>query len=126
MQAVLAVMFLSMTQTYTLPKGLLSAVCWVESNHKISAVNRDDGSADSLGVCQVQLNTAKMLGFKGTVKQLMNPKENVKYAAKYLSLQLKRYHGDAPKALSAYNAGTATKANEYYVNKVLRAWNKGR
>lgn len=126
MQTVLALMFATMTTTYDLPKGLLSALCWVESNHKPSAVHVDDGGADSLGICQVQIATARSLGYKGNVKQLMRAKQNMNYAAKYLKHQLKRYHGDLTKAISAYNAGTATSANTYYVNKVIRAWNKGR
>lgn len=118
-----------------LPQGLLSAVCWVESNHKVSAIHEDDGGASSLGICQIKLDTARMLGFKGPEKLLMLPSVNIHYAARYLKWQLTRYHNNVPKALAAYNAGSfkpsnschiATKqcvaVNETYVHKVVHAW----
>src|ERR1019366_7045477 len=102
----LVIAFIVATQTYHLPKGLLNSLCFVESAHNIHAVHKDDGNGDSLGVCQVKLNTARMLGFTGTQKELMSAKTNIKYAAKYLSKQLDRYDGDSTKAIAAYNSGT--------------------
>lgn len=122
----LLLLFSANTQTYHLPPQLLSAICWVESHHDAKAINLDDGGADSLGVCQMQLKTAQMLGFKGTSKQLMHPSINVKYAAKYLKKQLIRYDGQLDKAVSSYNAGSYTPKNKYYVNRVFRAMAKGR
>lgn len=92
----------------------------------------DDGRDDSLGVCQVQPKTAAFLGFKGKRGDLMNPKFNVKYAAKYLDYQLKRYNGDVYKAILAYNAGSyklnskGTPVNALYAKKVLTAWSEGK
>lgn len=71
------------------------------------AIHHDDGNSDSIGVCQIKLQTAKMLGFKGTEKQLLNPHVNIKYAAKYLSHQLYRYDGDVTKSIISYNIGSA-------------------
>lgn len=121
-----------MTQTYHLPTGLLSALCYVESTHQAHVVNYADGSDDSLGLCQVQLNTAKMFKFKGSKKELMKPKINVTYAAKYLRKQLARYHGDVYKAIGAYNSGTYLPSiyggavNKQYIQKVLLAWSEQR
>lgn len=100
----------------------------MESHHKVSAIHHDDGNGDSLGVCQIKYNTAKLLGFKGTTAQLMDPAINVKYAGLYLSKQITRYEGNYAKAVSAYNAGiyrpgtTAFAKNQQYVNKVFKTW----
>ncbi len=119
------------TTTFSLPNGLLPALCFVESSHRTKVVHVDDGKENSLGVCQVQLSTARTLGFRGTATQLMDPKMNVKYAAKYLAKQLKRYSGNVPKAIAAYNSGTyrlnkkGLPINHKYVIKVLEEWSKG-
>ena len=126
--ATLLLLFSTMTQHFDLPKGLLSALCFVESSHDIKAIHIDDGEHNSVGVCQVQLPTAKTMGFKGTEVQLQNPKTNIFYAAKYLHMQLNRYDGDIVKAISAYNSGTyrltrnGKLINQHYVDKVFNAW----
>lgn len=126
--ATLALIFISSTYTYRLPRGLLSALCFVESNHRIHIMHKDDGGSSSLGVCQIKLATAKMMGFKGDVDLLMDPEINTHYAAKYLSQQFKRYNGDAVKAIAAYNTGTYKETslglpvNQKYVNKVFKKW----
>lgn len=105
-----------------LPNNLLHSICYVESRYKVNAVHKDDGNGDSLGVCQVKLTTAKSLGFKGTEKQLMEPKYNIKYAAKYLSHQIKRY-SSIKKGVIAYNRGNAKylTSSKYQV-KVYKQW----
>lgn len=118
---------MSVTNMYHLPQGLLSAVCLVESGHSIAAITYDDGGSDSLGVCQVKLDTARMLGFKGTAEQLRTPQINAKYAGKYLSKQITRYNKDLSCAVAAYNAGSCLKigkkiVNQQYVDKVMSAW----
>lgn len=92
------------------------------------AVNLNDGGSPSHGVCQLKEATARLMGFKGSKKALINPEVNVYYSGKYLRYQLDRYAGDTGKAIAAYNAGTCrynqrgqTK-NRKYVKKVLRAW----
>jgi soluble lytic murein transglycosylase-like protein len=116
-----------------LPQGLLSALCFVESSHRPAAINLDDNGSASIGLCQIKLETARLVGFKGTESDLQNqPKLNAMYAAKYLKKQLNRYHGNVPKAVAAYNAGTyyqkknGMAANQYYVNKVFKAWSEKR
>ena len=130
---VLMMMFTAASHAYKLPAGLISAVCFVESTHTITAVHFDDGKDDSVGICQVQPKTAKFLKFNGNKNDLFNPKVNIKYAAMYLSYQLKRYNGDVYKAVAAYNAGSyktssndGIAANHTYVRKVLNAWIQGR
>lgn len=128
----LAALFLLTTQTLDLPPTLLSAICWVESHHNSLAVNADDGGSASHGICQVKLETAALLGFKGTEKQLSVPKTNILYAGKYLQWQLKRYHSNIPVAVAAYNAGSyhvnkeGQIMNRKYVAKVFDAWIAGK
>lgn len=106
-----------------LPKGLLGAICTVESANNPSAIHHNDGKGDSLGLCQIKLATARLVGFRGTRKQLMHPKTNALYAAKYLKHQISRYHGNYAKAVTAYNQGTTyNHGGSEYLAKVFTAW----
>lgn len=128
----IAMMFVSASQTFNLPPGLLSALCFAESSHRVHITHHDDGGSDSLGICQIKLSTAKGLGFEGTRENLMRPKTNIHYAAKYLSKQFKKYHGALYKSIASYNSGTyrpnelGLPKNAKYVNNVLRAWKEQR
>ncbi len=132
MQKLLVYLYISVSSTFHLPPGLLSAVCYTETKHTPSALHADDGGNDSIGACQVQLPTARYMGFRGTEKDLYLPKVNVRLAGAYLAYQLKRYHGDVEKAVAAYNAGThrlnkkGLTVNRRYVNAVLKAWEDGK
>jgi soluble lytic murein transglycosylase-like protein len=109
-------------QQQHLPPGLLESVCWVESRHVVSAIHHDDGSGDSLGICQVKYKTAKWLGFKGTEKDLMKPGNNIKVSAMYLRYQINRYK-NVEKALIAYNRGNAKNLTRTkYSIKVINKW----
>lgn len=115
--------FSAMTLEYGLPPKLLDSLCFIESGYNLEAVNRNDGHGDSLGVCQVKLKTAKWMGFRGTEKELMNPVTNAKYSAVYLKYQLKRYGGNVPKALTAYNRGNAKGLKRStYSDKVIKKY----
>jgi soluble lytic murein transglycosylase-like protein len=132
MNMTLILLFSATTSTFQLPPGLLSALCWVESNHNPKAIHKDDGSGNSVGICEIKLETAKLLGFKGTEQGLMDPKVNIYYAGKYLAKQIDRYNGDAIKGIAAYNAGTyrvnakGLIMNRRYVAKVTKAWKDSR
>jgi soluble lytic murein transglycosylase-like protein len=103
-----------------IPERNLSAVCYVESKHNAGAYVHNDGGSPSIGLCQIKYSTAKFLGFKGPSKLLFDPYVNAFYAGKYLAYQVHRYKGDWKKAISAFNAGTATKKNHRYVRKVTQ------
>lgn len=128
----LLLLFVSVSQTFHLPKGMLSAICWAESTHRVHVLHKDDGVEDSVGVCQLHPSTARWMGFRGTKKELFNPKVNAYYAAKYTRHLLNRYHQDTFKAIAAYNAGSYIEeskdipVNKIYVLKVLRAWRQNR
>lgn len=85
--------------------ALLLAVCTHESNLK-NVMRPRDGNGPSYGICQIKYETAKQMGFKGQAKDLMVPRINAKYAAIYLRYQYIRYHGNACKAVAAYNSGS--------------------
>ncbi len=128
----LAITFASTTTALQLPDGLLSSLCFVESSHNPRAVNKMDGTSPSLGLCQIKVDTAKTLGFKGGAKELMNPNLNAYFAGQYLKKQIKRYHGDIRKAVGAYNSGTykennsGNPINNLYIQKVFAKWTKNK
>lgn len=122
----LAAIFVSVSHTLSLPQGLLSAVCYTESKHNIHAINRNDGNSDSMGACQLKLETARYLGYSGSKEKLMDKNTNIYWSGRYLQYQLLRYD-DVISAISAYNVGKyRTKdgkpVNLNYVRKVLNAW----
>lgn len=136
----LILLLASTTQTYSLPEGLLSAICWTESRHKTKAVNPRDGvlrdgeraEEPSLGMCQMKINTARQFESNITHAQLLSPKVNTRIAAKFLKWQLDRYHGDIICGIASYNAGSCRRngkgliKNRKYVFKVMGAWIDGR
>jgi len=108
-----------------IPPNVFAAVIYVESAFDENAVG-DDGK--SYGLMQIQLNTARDMGFKGTIKELMDPETNIKYGTMYL-VYLYKKTGDLFIALDAYNRGLGNvKKYPYkgdykdhrYVGKVLK------
>lgn len=106
--------------------SLLLAICSHESNLKNVFVPHDGGSP-SIGICQVKEDTAKMLGYKGNAKGLMNPTINAEWAARYLKYQAERYgEHNWCKIAAAYNAGSFNESSKFpgiprnikYVRKV--------
>lgn len=124
----IAMLFVAASQTFNLPIGLLSAVCFVESRHNVKAFVPNDGGSPSNGICQLKLSTAQQLGYKGTQKALRSPAINIYWSAAYLHYHLVRYDNDVINAVASYNAGTCRldkrgqPRNLEYVRKVLAAW----
>lgn len=124
----IALGFAMATSFFNLPQGLLPAICYVESHHKVNAINKYDGKTPSYGLCQIKEKVARDLGYTGSVRELHhNPITNTWYAAKLLRYQLNRYDGDPRKAVSAYNMGHFKERhgktiNRKYVSKVFQAW----
>ena len=106
-------------------KGLLTAICKVESGLNPDVVQLYDGRTHSYGLCQVKLGTARQMKYETDGEGLLNPYQNARVAAKYLKWQLKRYQGDTKKAVIAYNQGTYREgSNEQYYCKVRRELGK--
>lgn len=120
--ALLTTLFFTTSKQFDLPQNLLSSLCFIESTHNPNAVHKDDGTTNSVGVCQLKLKTAKWLGFKGTEKQLMDPRTNIYYAAKYLKYQIDRYNS-VERGIVAYNKGNAKNlTHSKYSEKVMKQW----
>lgn len=118
----LTAIFIAASSTFNLPPGLLPSLCFVESHHDVKAIHHDDGGTDSLGICQLKLKTAQWMGFRGTERDLMNPKVNIYYSAKYLAYQLDRYE-DTTRAVIAYNRGHAGQlTSTIYSDRVMSIW----
>ena len=124
----IAMVFMTVTQTLGLPQGLLDSICFVESRHHVRVIHKNDGKTDSIGICQIKYETAKDLGYRGSVDRLYDPNNNIYWAGVYLLKQLKRYNGNIEKAVAAYNAGThrinsmGLTMNRKYVDKVFKIW----
>jgi soluble lytic murein transglycosylase-like protein len=76
---------------------LLHAVVRAESGYNRQAVSPRGAS----GLMQLMPDTARRFG----VKDLFDPRENLKAGARYLSWLLKLFDGDLELALAGYNAG---------------------
>ena len=77
------------------------------------------GKPPTYGLMQLQERTARANELKGSVANLLNPEINIKVGTNYYATQVKRYRGDWAKAVSAYNAGSATAKNRAYVRDVI-------
>jgi Transglycosylase SLT domain len=86
---------------YGLPPALVDAVMAVESRYN-SAVIGNDGE---IGLMQVMLPTARMLGFTGTEAELADPSTNIHYGVKYLAGAWRLAGEDLCTATMKYRAG---------------------
>jgi len=116
---------------YEIPEGLLVAIAEVESGGNPRAFVAEDGNSGlaSHGLLQVQLASAKTVGFKGKSKELMRPDVNIEYGAAYFKWLLETHNKDLSWALTCYNVGVGHRMckNKKYSNypaKVLNAYVK--
>jgi len=101
----------AIAKTIKVSGPLLLAICSHESGlHNI--VTEHDGNSSTYGVCQIKLETATMLGYKGSWYNLMIPEVNIKWAAYYVKYQESRYGDDWCKIVSAYNSGSFTESKK--------------
>jgi soluble lytic murein transglycosylase-like protein len=94
---------------------LALALAWKESSFRPTA----RGDKGEWGLFQLMPKTARAVGFKGPFVQLLDPYVNTTFGLRHLRDCLDRYGGDVGKAVSAYNAGDATQANQPFVAEVL-------
>ena len=103
----------------------IHSVIQQESGGNAKAVSR----AGARGLMQLMPGTAAQLG----VADSFSPEQNVHGGARYLRELLERYHGDAIKALAAYNAGPGAvdryrgvppyRETRLYVQRIVRQYN---
>jgi hypothetical protein len=129
MPMTIAMMFIVVSTTFHLPPGLLSALCFTESSHEATTIVLNDGHSHSYGICQIKLETARDMGYEGTAAELMQPKTNIYYAAKYLANRVKAHSGDLTRGVCAYNTGSChspSSSGISYVRRVFKAWKERR
>jgi hypothetical protein len=88
-------------QVLGLPPALVDAVMAVESRYNPAVIGADG----EIGLMQVMLPTARMLGFAGTPEQLAVPATNIHYGAAYLAGAWRQAGGDLCTATMKYRAG---------------------
>jgi soluble lytic murein transglycosylase-like protein len=103
----------------------IHSVIQQESGGNAKAISR----AGARGLMQLMPGTAAQLG----VADSFSPEQNVHGGARYLRELLERYHGDAIKALAAYNAGPGAvdryrgvppyRETQRYVQRIVRQYN---
>lgn len=103
-----------------IPVGLAHAVVFSESSYKPSA----RGAAGEIGLMQLRLPTARMVGYSGSAKGLYDPETNIKYGMKYLGKARQLASGSTCGTILRYNAGHGAKRmnpiSQNYCNKVQR------
>jgi hypothetical protein len=105
---------------------LVKAVVAAESSFQPKAYRAEPHIKDaSYGLMQTLFATAKDMGYTGTPEGLYDPATSLEFGTRYLAKQLRRYNGQIPHAVAAYNSGTAYVrdgkfVNQAYVDRVLR------
>jgi soluble lytic murein transglycosylase-like protein len=99
-------------------EALAHAVVTVESNFRPNVT----GAAGEIGLMQLKLSTARMMGYSGSAKALYDPETNIKYGMKYLGKAQELGDGSTCQTILRYNAGHGAKRmnpiSANYCNKV--------
>lgn len=102
------------------PVSLAHAVVYSESSYKANA----RGAAGEIGLMQLRLPTARMVGYKGSPKALYHPETNIKFGMRYLGKAHQLSGGKTCGTILKYNAGHGAKRmnpiSKRYCNKVQR------
>lgn len=92
-------------KAHGVPVALAHAVVRVESNYRANA----RGAAGEIGLMQVKLATARLMGYRGSARGLYDPDTNLKYGMKYLAKAHKLGGGSVCGTILKYNAGHGAK-----------------
>ena len=92
-------------EAYGVPVDLAHAVVKVESNFNPKA----RGRAGEVGLMQIKPATARMMGYKGSVKKLYDPETNIRFGMKYLAAAHELGGGKTCGTILKYNAGHGAK-----------------
>jgi hypothetical protein len=84
-----------------MPADLGYAVAFVETGLNPEAI----GDVGEVGLMQVRPQTAAMMGFRGTDRELAAPQTNISYGVAYLAGAWRLSGGDICRALMKYRAG---------------------
>lgn len=102
------------------PLDLAHAVVFSESTYRPNAT----GAAGEVGLMQLRMGTARMVGYSGSRKGLYDPETNIKYGMKYLGKAHELGGGTTCGTILKYNAGHGAKRmnpiSQKYCNKVRK------
>lgn len=106
----------TMAPAHGVPTWFALKIAKVESNYN----PRARGRAGELGVFQLKCNTAKGIGYRGGCSGLLDPRTNVQYGLRHLSLAMQRSGGNLRLAASKHNGGLGRRTEvRGYVAKVF-------
>lgn len=89
------------SRAFGLPPALVDAIMAVESRYNPASIGLDG----EVGLMQLMIPTARMLGFTGSPAELAAPEINVHYGTKYLAGAWRLAGGDLCTAAMKYRAG---------------------
>lgn len=102
------------------PVDLAHAVVFSESTYRPNAT----GAVGEVGLMQLRMATARMVGYSGSRKGLYDPETNIKYGMKYLGKAHELGGGSTCGTILKYNAGHGAKRmnpiSQQYCNKVRK------
>jgi Transglycosylase SLT domain len=87
------------------PESLVRAVIRVESNYQPNA----RGDAGEIGLMQIKLETARLMGYSGSADGLFEPEINIRFGMKYLASAYQLSGGQTCQTILRYNAGHGAK-----------------
>ncbi len=100
------------------PLNLAHAVVYSESTYRPHVT----GAAGEVGLMQLRMATARMVGYSGSRQGLYDPETNIKYGMRYLGQAHKLGNGSTCGTILKYNAGHGAKRmnpiSQRYCNKV--------
>ena len=107
-------------RAHGVPLKLAMAVVQVESSFRAKA----KGLAGEIGLMQIRPQTARGMGYKGSIKALYKPDTNIRYGMKYLGEAHRRGGGKVCGTILKYNAGHYAKrrnrVSDRYCRRVKR------
>ncbi len=83
------------------PFNLVDAVMWVESRYNPAAT----GGVGEIGLMQILPSTARLLGFRGSLRELRWPQTNIRLGTRYLAGAWRLGKKDICTAVMKYRAG---------------------
>jgi soluble lytic murein transglycosylase-like protein len=105
-----------MAPRYGVPTWFALRIAKVESGYNPNA----RGRAGEYGVFQMKCATARIIGYRGNCRGLLNASTNVQVGLKHLSLAVRSSRGNLKLAASKHNGGLGRKRLvRAYVNRVF-------
>jgi soluble lytic murein transglycosylase-like protein len=95
----------SMSPRYGVPTWFALRIAKVESGYNPNA----RGRAGEYGVFQMKCATARLVGFRGGCRALLNASTNVQWGLKHLQLAMRSSRGNLKLAASKHNGGLGRK-----------------